>query len=38
LPVLSARHPTLTIMANADRMGRALALRLSAASDIARAG
>jgi hypothetical protein len=29
LPVLSARHPTLTIMANADRIGRRLATRLS---------
>jgi choline dehydrogenase-like flavoprotein len=28
LPALPARHCTLTIMANADRIGRALAARL----------
>lgn len=38
LPVLSARHPTLTIMANADRLGRALANRFAATPSIARAG
>jgi choline dehydrogenase-like flavoprotein len=38
LPVLSARHPTLTIMANADRIGRALARRLAATTVLARAG
>jgi choline dehydrogenase-like flavoprotein len=38
LPLLSARHPTLTIMANADRIGRALASRIAATPDIARAG
>lgn len=38
LPLLSARHPTLTIMANADRVGRALAKRLSVTPGIARAG
>ncbi|MES2443022.1 MAG: GMC oxidoreductase [Pseudomonadota bacterium] len=38
LPLLSARHPTLTIMANADRLGRALAQRLAATPSIARAG
>lgn len=38
LPILSARHPTLTIMANADGIGRALARRLIARPDIARAG
>lgn len=31
LPVLSARHPTLTIMANADRIGRAIARRYGGA-------
>lgn len=31
LPSLSARHPTLTIMANADRIGRRLARTLAAA-------
>lgn len=31
LPALSARHPTLTIMANADRIGAALAARLATA-------
>lgn len=30
LPTLSARHPTLTIMANADRIGRALAQKIAA--------
>ena len=30
LPVLSARHPTLTIMANADRIGRGITRRLRA--------
>lgn len=29
LPLLSARHPTLTIMANADRIARSLAQRFS---------
>lgn len=38
LPLLSARHPTLTIMANADRVGRALAKRLSVTPGIAHAG
>lgn len=30
LPALSARHPTLTIMANADRIGRRIAARAAA--------
>lgn len=34
LPTLSARHPTLTIMANADRIGRALARRFAAVANI----
>ncbi|WP_161988945.1 GMC oxidoreductase [Sphingomonas glacialis] len=38
LPVLSGRHPTLTIMANADRLGRALARRFAATPGVARAG
>jgi choline dehydrogenase-like flavoprotein len=38
LPLLSARHPTLTIMANADRIGHALAHRIAATPSIARAG
>lgn len=38
LPVLSARHPTLTIMANADWVGRSLARRLTSRAGIARAG
>lgn len=38
LAVLSARHPTLTIMANADRVGRALAARIVTTRSIARAG
>lgn len=38
LPTLSARHPTLTIMANADRIGLALARRLSATPSLARVG
>lgn len=38
LPVLSARHPTLTIMANADRIGRRVAAQLSAAQVRRRAG
>lgn len=38
LPVLSARHPTLTIMANADRLGRAVARRFAATPSVARAG
>ena len=35
LPLLSARHPTLTIMANADRIGRGLAKRISAVARVA---
>ena len=38
LPRLSARHPTLTIMANADRIGRLLASRIALTSGIADAG
>lgn len=38
LPLLSARHPTLTIMANADRLGRALARRFAGTPSIACAG
>lgn len=38
LPGLSARHPTLTIMANADRIGRAVAARMTSVPRIARAG
>lgn len=35
LPALSARHPTLTIMANADRIGRALARSMAFKSSVA---
>jgi choline dehydrogenase-like flavoprotein len=35
LPLLSARHPTMTIMANADRIGRALAGQFAARPGIA---
>ncbi len=38
LPLLSARHPTLTIMVSADRLGRALARRFAATLSIVRAG
>lgn len=38
LPLLSARHPTLTIMASADRLGRALARRLAATASVVNAG
>ncbi len=38
LPLLSARHPTLTIMANADRIGRSLAKRFAMTPSIAYAG
>jgi choline dehydrogenase-like flavoprotein len=38
LPILSARHPTLTIIANADRLGRTLARRIAARPSVARAG
>lgn len=38
LPMLSARHPTLTIMANADRIGRVLARRLTDRPSLVRAG
>jgi len=38
LPTLSARHPTLTIMANADRIGHLLASRIAVMSGIADAG
>ncbi len=38
LPTLSARHPTLTIMANADRIGVAVAARLSMAPVLSHAG
>ena len=34
LPLLSARHPTMTIMANADRIGSALAGQFAARSGI----
>ena len=38
LPFLSARHPTLTIMANADRIAGALARRLCSTPELRRAG
>lgn len=38
LPLLSARHPTLTIMANADRIARRLALRLSSVPSLRHVG
>jgi choline dehydrogenase-like flavoprotein len=38
LPRLSARHPTLTIMANADRIGRALARRIVSKPEVTARG
>ncbi|MDR6789742.1 choline dehydrogenase-like flavoprotein [Sphingomonas sp. BE138] len=38
LPTLSARHPTLTIMANADRIATGLARRLTVAPGLSRVG
>lgn len=37
LPLLSARHPTMTVMANADRIGRALARQFALGSGIVHA-